>query len=41
VRDSAPEDHPPQKVIEQQTRTQKQQTAVEQAKPLPGPVTTT
>ena len=41
VRDSTPEDHPPQQVIEQQTRTQKQQAATQQAKPLPGPITTT
>jgi hypothetical protein len=41
VRESAPEDNPPKQTIEQQTQTQKQQSAVQKAKPLPGPVTTT
>ncbi len=41
VRESAPEDNPPEQAIEQQTKTQKQQSAVQKAKPLPGPVTTT
>jgi hypothetical protein len=38
---TAPEDNPASKAIEQQSRTQKRQAAVQQGKPLPGPLTTT
>lgn len=41
VQYSAPEDNPAQNVIEQQSKTQKRQAAVQQGKPLPGPVGTT
>ena len=41
VRLSAPADNPAQKTLLQQSQTQKRQAAVQQGKPLPGPVTTT
>src|SRR4051812_44716333 len=41
VRSWAREDNPPQKAVEQQSKTQKRQAAVQQGKPLPGPLTTT
>lgn len=39
VQTSAPEDNPPSKTLEKQSQTQKRQAAVQQAKPLPGPLT--
>jgi hypothetical protein len=39
VRSSAPEDNPPSKTLRKQSQTQKRQAAVQQAKPLPGPLT--